>query len=439
MSIKVFKFGGASLRDAENIRNVAAILTKFKSENILIVVSAMGKTTNALEEVVAAYFEQNGKAFDTLSGIRQKHEALIHELLGNDGTVLAAVLADVNDILVEVEWILEDEPHDAYDYIYDQIIAVGELISSKIVGAYLNKIGLTTKWLDARDVLRTDDTWREAVIDWKTTQYNTDKIVKPIFPKNATSDAQNPKNTEGSLFAITQGFMGSTKDNNTATLGREGSDYSAAIFSHCLDAEAMYIWKDVSGVLSGDPRVFKDVVKLDNISYEEAVEMTYFGATVVHPRTIQPLMVKNIPLYVRSFLDHDAVGTKISMEGTPQYPPIFMAERNQIFLKISNPDFTFLVESHIRDLFVIFSKFHIFVNLMQNSGAFFFVSITQSPDREAELMAELREKFTISEEKNLDLFTIRHPTDAAIAQLKADKKVYFEKTTPQTYQVLLGN
>jgi aspartate kinase len=424
MSIKVFKFGGASLRDAENIKNVAAILQKFKSENLLIVVSAMGKTTNALEEVISAYFEQNGKAFDILTEIRAKHEALMTELLGANHPAFA----DVNDIFVEVEWILEDEPHDAYDYVYDQIIAVGELVSSKIVGAYLNAIGLGTTWLDARDILRTDDTWREAVIDWKTTQYNADTVVKPIFSQN----------TEGSLFAITQGFMGSTKDNNTATLGREGSDYSASIFSHCLDAEAMYIWKDVKGVLSGDPRVFKDVVKLDNISYEEAVEMTYYGATVVHPRTIQPLMAKHIPLYVRSFLDHDAVGTKISTVAPAHYPPIFMAERNQIFLKISNPDFTFLVETHIRDLFVIFSKFHIFVNLIQNSGAYFYVSITKSPDREVELMAELRTKFTVKECQNLDLFTIRHPTDAAIAQLKADKKVYFEKTIPETYQVLLG-
>jgi aspartate kinase len=353
--------------------------------------------------------------------MRAKHETLMLELFDKN----AAVFADVNDTFVEVEWILEDEPHDAYDYVYDQIIAVGELVSSKIVGAYLNKIGLATTWIDARDVLRTDETWREAVIDWKITKSNAETVVKPVF-------------TEGGQFAITQGFIGSTKDNNTATLGREGSDYSASIFSHCLDAEAMYIWKDVSGVLSGDPRVFKDVVKLDNISYEEAVEMTYYGATVVHPRTIQPLMAKKIPLYVRSFLDHDAVGTKISTIAPPQYPPILMAERNQIFLKISNPDFTFLVESHIRNLFDIFTKYHIFVNLMQNSGAFFYLSITHMPDREAELMHALHEKFTIEVVPNLDLFTIRHPTNEAIANLKSGKKVYFEKFIPHTYQVLVG-
>ena len=252
--------------------------------------------------------------------------------------------------------------------------------------------------------------------------------MKPIFDRN----------TEGSHFAITQGFMGSTKDNNTATLGREGSDYSAAIFAHCLDANAMFIWKDVPAVLSGDPRVFKDVVKLEQISYDEAVEMTYYGATVVHPRTIQPLMVKNIPLFVRSFIDHDAKGTRISAEAPPQYPPILMAERNQIFLKISNPDFTFLVETHIRDLFDIFAKYHIFVNLMQNSGAYFYVSITHAPDRERELMREIREKFTVEEHHNLDLFTARHPNDKAIADLKAGKRVFFEKTIPDTYQVLVG-
>jgi aspartate kinase len=424
MSIKVFKFGGASLRDAENIKNVATILEKFKSENLLIVVSAMGKTTNALEEIISSYFARDGKAFDKLNAMREKHDVLMRELF-DDNT---PVFADVNDIFVEVEWILEDEPHDAYDYVYDQIIAVGELVSSKIVGAYLNKVGLATTWLDARDILRTDETWREAVIDWKTTISNVEMVVKPIFEKN----------TEGSHFAITQGFIGSTKDNNTATLGREGSDYSASIFSHCLNAEAMYIWKDVSGVLSGDPRVFKDVVKLDQISYEEAVEMTYYGATVVHPRTIQPLMVKGIPLFVRSFLDHDAIGTRISAEAPPQYPPILMAERNQIFLKVSNPDFTFLVESHIRDLFDIFTKYHIFVNLMQNSGAFFYLSITHAPDRERELMRELREKFTVEEHHNLDLFTARHPNSTAIASLTEGKRVFFEKLIPHTFQVLVG-
>ena len=420
-AIKVFKFGGASLRDVDNIKNVADILHKFSSENLLIVVSAMGKTTNALEEIVASYFERDGKAPDILKGIREKHETLMAELFDTDDDVYA----QVNDTFVEVEWILEDEPHDAYDYIYDQIVSIGELLSSKIVAAYLNNIGLNTAWLDARDVLKTDETWRESVVDWQATAVNAQNIIKPLF-------------TEGVKFVMTQGFIGSTKDNNTTTLGREGSDYSAAIFSHCLNAAGMYIWKDVSGVLSGDPRVFSDVVKLDLISYVEAVEMTYYGATVVHPRTIQPLMAKNIPLNVRSFLDHDAVGTIISAEAPPQYPPILMAERNQVFLKISNRDFTFLVESHIRDLFDIFTKHHIFVNLMQNSGAYFYISMTHAPDRERLLMRDLREKFEVEEHPKCDLFTARHPKPEIQETLKEGKRVLFEKTIQDTYQVLVG-
>ena len=418
-TIKVFKFGGASLRDTTNIKNVAAILQKYGSENLLIIVSAMGKTTNALENIVASYFEHDGKALGILNDIRQKHEAIMAELFDAHDDVYA----QVNDTFVEIEWILEDEPHDAYDYVYDQIVSVGELISSKIVAAYLNKVGLKTIWLDARDILKTDETWRESIVDWQKTTFNAQNIVKSIF-------------TEGGHFVLTQGFIGSTKDNNTTTLGREGSDYSAAIFSHCLDAEAMFIWKDVPGVLSGDPRIFKNMVKLDKISYDEAVEMTYYGATVVHPRTIQPLMA-NIALNVRSFLDHDAVGTVISSEAPPQYPPILMAERNQIFLKISNKDFTFLVESHIRDLFEIFTHYHIFVNLMQNSGGYFFVSITHAPDRERALMRDLREKFDVEEHHNCDLFTARHPTPEIEATLKEGKRVLFEKTIPETYQVLV--
>ena len=419
--IKVFKFGGASLKDAENIKNVGNILTKYAAENLVIVVSAVGKTTNALELVVQYYFEKNEKATETLNEIRRNHYDLMDILFDKNDEVYA----QVNDIFVEVEWILEDEPHDAFDYIYDQIVSVGELVASKIVGAYLNKIALKTTWLDARDVLRTDETWREAVIDWKITTENAQNNVKPLF-------------TEGG-FVVTQGFIGSTKDNNTTTLGREGSDFSAAIFSHCLDAAAMYIWKDVTGVFSGDPRIFKDVVKLDKINYEEAVEMTYYGATVVHPRTIQPLMAKNIPLNVRSFVDHDAAGTVISSdtEGVV-YPPIFTIERNQIFLKLSNKDFSFLVEKHIRDVFSIFTEYHIFVNLMQNSGAFFFLSVTHAPDRERELMRDLRLHFNVEEIHNLDLFTIRHPTSHAIESLKKDKRVVFEKTIPETYQAVLG-
>lgn len=419
-NIKVFKFGGASLRDVDNIKNVAAILKKYSDQKLVIIVSAMGKTTNALEEVVSAYFERTGKGFDILNKIKENHYALMNDLFDKNDEVYA----HVNDTFVEVEWILEDEPHDAYDYVYDQIVSVGEIVSSKIVSAYLNRVGLKTAWLDARDVLKTDETWRESVINWDLTIQNAKNIVPALLAENS--------------FVMTQGFIGSTKDNNTTTLGREGSDYSAAIFSHCLDAAGMFIWKDVPGVLSGDPRVFKNVEKLNHIRYDEAVEMTYYGATVVHPRTIQPLMAKGIPLNVRSFVDHEAPGTIIGADAPPQYPPIFMAERNQVFLKFSTKDFTFLVENHIRDLFDIFAKYHIFVNLLQNSGGYFYASITHAPDREKDLMHELRDKFNVEEIHNLDLFTIRHPNPSVIEELKQGKRVVFEKTIPDTYQVVLG-
>ena len=419
-SIRVFKFGGASLRDTENIKNVAEIIRKNTDTQLLVVVSAIGKTTNALEEVVRAYFAQNNTANDLLNAVRENHTAILQTLFDKKDDVWA----QINDLFVEADWVLEDEPHDDFDYVYDQIVSLGELLSSRIVAAYLKKSGINAVWLDARDVIRTDATWREAAVDWQTTE----KKIK----ENVLSQLQNTG------VIITQGFIGSTKDNNTTTLGREGSDFSAAIFSHCLETESMTIWKDVDGVYSGDPRVFKNVEKLDHISFDEAVEMTYYGATVVHPRTIQPLAGKNIPLHVRSFGNHDAKGTVVD-EKKPgkKYPPIFTIERHQVFLKLSNKDFSFLVEPHIADLFRIFATHRIFVNLMQNSGAYFFVSITHAPEKEFVLMTELKEKFNVEMQSGLELFTIRHPTKKAIDELTEGKKIIFEKSLSDTMQVLM--
>ena len=418
--IKVFKFGGASLRDTDNIKNVADIIQKNNKIPLLVVVSAIGKTTNALEDVVRAYFAQNNAANDILNTVRDNHVVVMQKLFDKDDEIWA----QVNDLFVEADWVLEDEPHDAFDYIYDQIVSLGELLSSRIVAAYLKKLGVKTSWLDARDVVRTDNTWREAAIDWQITE---NKIKENVLPQ-----------LKNHQVIITQGFIGSTKDNNTTTLGREGSDFSAAIFSHCLDAESMSIWKDVDGVYSGDPRVFKNVEKLDHISFDEAVEMTYYGATVVHPRTIQPLMAKHIPLHVRSFVAHDAKGTIIDgAEKTKKYPPIFTIERDQVFLKLSNKDFSFLVEPHIAELFQIFAKHRIFVNLMQNSGAYFYVSITHAPEKENEMMAELKEKFKVEVQHNLELYTIRHATKKATAEITANKRIFFEKSLKDTVQVLM--
>ncbi len=285
MQLKVFKFGGASVKDAEGFINVGKILQKYKDDKIVIVVSAMGKTTNALEEVVKSYYAGDGKAAELLENIKNNHFQLISQLI----PVSAEIMDDINDTFVEIDWILEESPHDDYDYAYDQIVSIGELLSSKILAHYLHYMKISSTWLDIRDVILTDNTYRDARIQWETTQTNAKNKIEPLL-KSAN-------------HVVTQGFIGSTSENFTTTLGREGSDYTAAILSYCLDAESMHIWKDVPGVLTGDPRIFDEVIKLPRLSYKEAIEMTYYGAKVIHPKTIKPIQNKQIPLYVRPFLD----------------------------------------------------------------------------------------------------------------------------------------
>lgn len=423
MKPKVFKFGGASLKDADGVRNVAAILARYQTDSLVIIVSAMGKTTNALEDIVRAYFAQDGRATQLLDELRQKHYAEMDKLFDKNEDIYSAV----NDTFVEIEWVLEDEPKDEFNYVYDQIVGVGELVSSKIVGAYLQKIGLPTAWLDARSVIVTDENWRESRILWDDTRRQMNTTLLPLLAKGG--------------FVISQGFIGSTKDNNTTTLGREGSDFSAAIFANCSDAEGMYIWKDVDGVYNGDPRIFKNAVKLAHISYREAIEMTYYGATVVHPRTIAPLMEKNIALHVRSFLQHDIAGTLIDRgtEGgaNEKYPPIFTIEKGQRWLHISNNDNTFLYESHIAELFGVFARHAIFVNLMQVTGAAYLASVTDAPEKMDAMMRDLEAKFRVASQTGLDLYTVRHYNEEALAQVKADRKVVFEVRLPETCQILV--
>ncbi len=420
--VNVYKFGGASLKDADGVKNVCAIINKYKDHSkLLIVVSAMGKTTNALEEVVNTYFEKK-EALPFLDKVKKYHYDLMHLLFdAND-----EVFASVNDNFVEIEWVLEEEPHDTYDYLYDQIVSIGEQISSKIVAAYLNKIGINTHWLDARDVVITDDNWREGVIDWEETYQRNNTITKPLFDKYQV--------------VLSQGFIGSTLDNNTVTLGREGSDYSAAIFSNCMDADGMYIWKDVPGVLNGDPRIFQNTVKLDEIDYEEAIEMTYYGASVIHPRTVAPLMQKNIPLHVKSFLNPEAKGTIIHKAlHLIYYPPIFMVEKNQIFLKISNLDGTFLLETHILEVFNILARNSIFMNMIVPGGAYFKISVTNRSSMFDTFLKELESKFHVDVVDNLELNTIRHYNDKAINLVKNGREVVYEYSTTDHIQILMRN
>ncbi len=417
--MKVFKFGGASVRDTERIKNTASILQRFRDESLLIVVSAIGKTTNALEEVTQAYFKQTGDAMQRMEAVKQEHYRLMAELFGTENH---PVFAEVNDIFVEADWVLEVEPEDSYDYIYDQIVSLGELVSSKILAAYLREQKLPTQWLDARDVILTDDIYREGWVQWEETQNRADRIAKPM--------------TEQGGFTVTQGFIGSTSENNTTTLGREGSDYTAAIFSYCLNAESMSIWKDVPGVLTADPRLFENVTKLDELSYREAIEMTYYGAKVIHPKTIKPLQNKSIPLYVKSFIEPDGSGTKISSETEDNYPPMVAIEGNQALLNIATRDFSFVAEQHISDIFNQITAHRLHVNLMQNSAISFRICVTDSDDKVKDFAKAIEDTFKVRIEPDLELITVRHYNKMTLDELRADKVILTENRMRNTVQMV---
>jgi aspartate kinase len=419
--MKVFKFGGASVRDAAGIKNVATILQRYKDEQLVIIVSAMGKNTNALEAVINAHAKQTGHAHELYNEVKESHYAVMRDLFdAND-----EVFTTINDTFVEGEWVLDEAPNEDYDYMYDQLVCMGELVSTRILSAYFNKAGLNTQWLDARDVVITDNTYREGWVIWEKTRTNIQKVVPPMLAAGG--------------FVLTQGFIGSTTENFTTTLGREGSDYSAAIFAHCLDAESMTIWKDVPGVLNADPRLFENVIKLDRLSYKEAIEMTYYGATVIHPKTIKPLQNKSIPLYVKSFINPDGEGTEISSDTEDTYPPIIVVEKNQALLHISTLDYSFVAEHHMARLFDKLATQRIFVNSMQNTAISFTICVPNVADRIEKFCKEVSDEFKIKKESELELITIRHYTQDTIDNLKKGKIVLFEERIRNTMQMVVRN
>lgn len=418
-NVKVFKFGGASLKDVAAIKHVGQILQSYAGESLVIIVSAIGKTTNALEKVAEAHARQTGDAQSVLDDVKAAHYQIMDALFEPNHEVYALV----NDTFVEIEWILDEEPHPNYDYMYDQIVSIGEVLSSKIVHAYLNTLGLPTQWLDARDIIRTDDLFREGWVQWAETQENARRIVKPMLEK------------EG--FILTQGFIGSTSENFTTTLGREGSDYTAAIFSFCLDAESMTIWKDVPGVLTADPRLFENVVKIDRLSYKEAIEMTYYGAKVIHPKTIKPLQNKSIPLYVKSFIDPSGTGTCISDEAEDLYPPMVAVERNQALLLISTRDFSFVAEHHLSYLFQVIAEMRLQVNMMQNSAISFNVCVNDIDDRVDRFAEKIQDAFKVIIDRNLELYTIRHYHDDVLNNLRRGKLILMEERTGENVQMVV--
>lgn len=416
--MRVFKFGGASVKDAAGIKNVASIIQKYGEKNLVIVVSATGKTTNALEEVIKAYFN-NTDAKATFEIVKKNHHQICVDLFGSD---THEVFDRLQNVYAEVDWQLEEDRKESYNYVYDQIVSQGELISSVILSTYLNEVGVKNSWLDVRDVMKTDDTYREAVVDWNKTQSLMNSLVKPLV-----SDS----------IVVTQGFIGCTAENCTTTLGREGSDYTAAIFANMLDAESQTIWKDVPGVMNGDPRVFEDAVFIDEISFNEAVEMTFYGATVIHPKTIKPLQNKNIPLLVKSFINPEGKGTVVGGKDT-NLPPIRIVKNDQAMITLHTKDFSFVEDEVVAEIFSSFSKANLKLNMMQQGAISFEAVVDNIPEKIEKVKASLQDKFDFVIDEKLTILTIRHyPNFEYINKFKNDRNAILEQRRLSTYQGLL--
>lgn len=417
--MEVFKFGGASVVNAEAVKNLAAIIRKEKKENLLIVVSAMGKITNKLEELSAAYVAGEENAHDLLEEIKAYHFNILNELFDNHNH---PVFNEVANSFVEIEWLLEEEANDPADYIYDQIVSIGEVLSTKIVAAYLSDNGKPAAWVDARNFIKTDNTYREGKVDWEKTDLEIQRHLVPLLNKT---------------IAVTQGFIGSTSENFTTTLGREGSDYSAAIFCACLNATALTIWKDVPGVLNADPKWFDETERIPQLSYHDAIELTYYGATVIHPKTIKPLQNKNIPLYVRSFIHHDEKGTVINGESSPLPVPSFIFKVNQVLISIFPRDFSFIIEENLSDIFNLFHQHKVKVNTMLNSAISFSVSVDQDEKKITNLIKDLSVLYKVKYNKGLELVTIRYYNQDTINRVTVKKDILLEVKSRHTCQIVM--
>ena len=422
--MKVFKFGGASVKDAAGVRNVAKILGMYKDENILTVVSAMGKTTNMLEKVAEAFYHKNADVAEQIEPIRNYHLAIMNELFSNKNHPVFDI---INNVFAELEWATDGEPTKSYDFEYDQIVSIGEVIATRIVSAYLNETGLQNLWLDARDYISTDDPWRNAAVNWELTENNVQQNLVPLFSKSKTK------------LAITQGFIGVTSENYTTTLGREGSDFTAAIFAHTLPASDVTIWKDVPGVLNADPKWFDDTVLLDKISYRDAIELAWFGTSVIHPKTIQPLQNKNIPLYVKSFIEPDKSGTIVSNTENPQQIPSFIYRMNQVLISIMSKDFSFIVEKNLMEIFKSFSEAGIKINIMQNTAISFSVSVDDDKYKIPVLIALLQKDFKVAYNSGLELITVRNYNHQTIERVTINTEVLLELKSRKTVQMLVKN
>ena len=417
----VFKFGGASVNSVERIQNIGHIMKYWEHKKMIVIVSAMGKTTNALEKVVDAFYAgKKDESLQLFEQVKKQHLTTAKYVLV---THYLACERQLKDFFTEVEWLLHDKPVRAYDYYYDQVVCAGELFSTAIISAFLNEAGIRNKWLDIRDIFRTDNDFRDATIDWTFTKQ---KINEVVIPELYHYD-----------IVLTQGFIGATDENESTTLGREGSDYTAAVFANMLDAQNLTIWKDVESVMNADPKQFAEAVCIPELNYIEIIEMAYFGAQVIHPKTIKPLQNKGIPLYVKCFLDPTLPGTVIHDKAVHHLPPIIVLKENQVMMQMSSRDFSFVGEQHIGHLYHLFENLHIKPNLTQN-GAISFVCVLDDKTEKIEKLAlEAAAFLDVQLVKDLSLLTIRHYTHEIFEKLTNGKTILLRQQTPETIQLLL--
>jgi len=415
--VKIFKFGGASVKDAAGIKNVVQVLKQVGYNDVFLVVSAMGKMTNAFEKLTDAYFYNTNDLPEHLDNVRAYHYAILNDLFNDKGH---EIYIDVESVFTEMTQFMIRNKSKRYSFVYDQLVSFAEILSTKIVSQYLNEIGIEVYWLDARDMIRTNSDYRDAKVNWTITEQ---QILKNVSSKK---------------LYITQGFIAKDENEYTTTLGREGSDYTAAIFAYCLNAKNVTIWKDVEGVLSADPRFFNDTDLLEQISYTEAIELAFYGASVIHPKTLQPLQKKEIPLYVKSFINPDNDGTKVS-RGVHIFPetPCFIIKKEQILLSISSLDFSFIVERNISEIFNLLHKYKMKVNLIQNSAISFSVCLEDKHNKFDLLLDTLKDKFKIETQKDVSLYTIRHFTPEAIEKIEKGNKVLLKQLTKETVQIVV--
>jgi aspartate kinase len=414
--MKIFKFGGASIKDADGVKNVLSVLEKVGYQDVLLVISAMGKTTNALEVVIKNYFDKSEALNASVQEVRKYHNQILLELFEDDKH---PVFKAVNSHFEELDYFLSHNKSPNYNFVYDQVVSYGELVSTTIVSHFFNYSGLKNNWIDVRQFIKTDATYRDALVDWEQTQ----KLISKGVKKKALN--------------ITQGFLGSDENNFTTTLGREGSDYTAAIFAYCLNAESVTIWKDVPGVLNADPRYFENAILLNQISYREAIELAFYGATVIHPKTLQPLQRKEIPLFVKSFVNPLLPGTKVS-KGADLEPhtSCFIVKKNQLLISLSSIDFFFIMEENISEIFALFHHYKIKVSLIQNTAISFSVCIEDKFGHFPELKTILSKKFKVSYNENVSLYTIRHFTEKAAQMVEQNKTVLVKQISRETMQVV---